>query len=248
MYIYLILLFIVFVAFNTAKQKIYFRPETNCDFYPVDIPDVFIHHDIHAWHSQSTKSNKTILYCHGNAGNIGSRTDILKQWNDQGFSVLMFDYPGYGMSKGSPTEQSFYESGEKCMDYLLTQTNKNNIILYGESIGCSVASHLASKYGSSCVVLQSGFSSIKDVAKHYMPVFLDWLLPFFHEFNTYDNLKKYKGHLMIMHSKEDEIIPYSNAEKLSHHTTNLYEITGSHNRPQFDIKRVSQFMIQSADA
>jgi esterase/lipase len=236
-----IVLFVIFVAFSTIKQKLYFRPDTNVSSYPDDVPNIMIDEQIHAWHIQSPTS-KTILYCPGNAGNIGGRLHVVDQWNQQGFSVLMFDYPGYGLSKGYPTENSLYESGEQCMEYLLRTVKSKDIIVFGESIGCSVAAHLAQKYDVDRVVFQSGFSSMKDVVRHYIPVYLDWMLPFFPEFSTYDKLKKHQGELMILHSREDKIIPFSNAEKLGDFTTNIYEINGSHNRPQFEIDKVAAFM------
>jgi hypothetical protein len=235
--------FILYVGVNSAKQKIYFQPNTDCRNYPTDIPDVWVD-GLHAWYLQSDKSNKTILYFHGNAGNIGTRLNTLYKWHDQGFSVLMYDYPGYGMSKGYPTEKSLYKSAEKMMEFLVTQTEKENIIPYGESIGCPVATYIASIHEIPLIVLQSGFSSMKEMASIFIPWWLDWVLPFVDDFNTHKMLGKYGGKAMLMHSKQDEIIPYSHAIKLTDFTTNLVEIHGTHNSPVFDISVVVAFMMK----
>ena len=238
----LILFFVLYVASNTMKQKIYFQPSIDVSKYPDDVPYVMIDDQIHAWYIQGT-SSKTILYCHGNAGNIGGRLGTLYKGVDQGYSVLMFDYPGYGFSKGYPTESTFYESGERCMNYLIkNDVDVKNIVLYGESIGCSVAAYLTTKFDVRKTVLQSGVSSIRDVAAHYIPSWMDWVLPMFPEFNTHECLKSYTGDLMVIHSRNDEIIPFSNAEKLSDYTTNLYEIDGTHNVPLINMKKVVDFI------
>ena len=182
--ILLILYFILYVGLHSAKQKIYFQPNIECNGYPVDIPDIWVS-GLHAWYLKSNKMDKTILYFHGNAGNIGSRIDTLYKWHDQGFSIVLYDYPGYGMSKGYPTEKSLYDSGDKMIEYLLSHINKVNIILYGESIGCPVDTHVANSHDISRIVLQSGFSSMKEMASILIPWWLDWFLPFIDDFNTY---------------------------------------------------------------
>lgn len=238
---FIIILFIIYVAFSTLKQKIYFHPDINCSDYPTNIPDLFID-ELHAWYVPSKKTNKVILYCHGNAGNISSRLHIIKKWNDEGYTILIYDYYGYGMSKGYPTESNFYKSGEKMLEYLLERHEKEDIVLYGESIGCAVVAYLGNTYEMPKMILQSGFSSIQEVAKEYLPTWLDWLLPFLDDFNTYELLKKYDGKILIMHSRKDEIISFSNAEKLTDYTMNLYEIEGTHNNPIFDVKKVGKFI------
>lgn len=236
-----IILFAVYVGVHTVKQKIMFMPSDDISIYPDDIDDVYID-NIHAWYSTSTKTNKTVLYCHGNSGNIGGRANIVRRWNEFGYSILMFDYPSYGLSTGQATEKSVKESAVKCLEYLLKHVKKENIILYGESIGCSVAAYLAAEYNMPCLIFQSGFSSLKDLVVDYVPSFLSWISEICTEFDTYSYLKKFNGKLLLLHSQEDEIIPYSHAQKMNIYATKLITIEGSHNFPKINMDDLIGFI------
>lgn len=249
MYLFLvpIIFFILYVVFETVKQAIYFFPSTTCN-YPNIYKNIFIeenNHNIHGWLYETEESPKIILYCHGNAGNIGNRLHIMKEWQDKGYSIFLFDYPGYGLSKGNPTEKSLYSSTEEALKYLLKFKSKKDIILYGESIGCSVATYVANKYNIETVILQSGFSSIKEVGKDYLPNYLHWILKLIKDFDTYKYLSQHNGRSLIMHSKDDEIIKYRHAEKLNDFSTEFYEIKGTHNNPIYNLDKVIEFIENS---
>jgi esterase/lipase len=240
----LILLFSLYVGFETLKQKLYFYPDTNCDNYPNIYKNVFIEENdfnIHGWLYESQANEKIIIFFHGNAGNIGNRQHIMKEWSNQGYSIFIFDYPGYGLSKGNPTEKSLYASAELVLKYVLKFKQKKNIVLYGESIGCSVATHIANKFNMNNLVLQSGFSSIKEVGKDFIPHYLQWLLYFIKDFDTYKELSTYNGKTLVLHSKDDEIIPFHHAETLRDFSE-LYEIHGSHNNPVYEILKIVEFI------
>jgi len=240
-----ILLFVLYVGLETLKQNIYFFPNTHCDHYDHTYKNIFIETDkynIHGWLYDSQEKDKIVIFFHGNAGNIGNRLNIMKQWQDAGYSILLFDYPGYGLSKGRPSEQSLYESSEEVLKYILKTKKKKDIVLYGESIGCSVASHVAVKFNINYLILQSGFISIKEVGKDFLPDYLHWFLHIIKDFNTYDILSKYNGKLMILHSKDDEIISFRHAESLKDFSTEFYEIHGNHNNPQFDFLKITNFI------
>ena len=243
--IILLILFSLYIGIESIKQKLYYYPNINCENYNNNFDNIFIDDDkIHAWYSEYNPTDDIIFYCHGNSGNIGSRTHIIDMWNKQGFSIFIFDYPGYGLSKGTPSENKLYKCGEKSFEYLLNIKPKNKIILYGESIGCSVASHLAVKYKIDKLVLQSGFSSMKNLSHDILPSFLYFLGIFVYEFDISGKLLNYNGDVMLLHSKSDEIIPYKHAKILKNHTNNLYTIQGTHNNPIFDLKKIINFINQ----
>lgn len=240
-----LILFCLYIGLETIKQTLYFQPDTNCDDYTDDYENVFFECNSYTLHGLlylTEESEKIILYCHGNAGNIGHRLNIMNQWKQEGYSIFMFDYPGYGLSKGNPSEKSLYQSGEEALKYLLKTKKKKNIILYGESIGCSVASYLATTFNIDKLILQSGFISMKEVAKDYLPSYCHLLLFIVNEFNTYQYLSKFNGKLMILHSKEDEIIFFRHAEQLKIFSTEFIEIQGTHNEPMIDYKKLIKFI------
>ena len=241
----MILLFSLYVGVETIKQLVYFHPDTNCNHYPIFYKNVFIEENgfnIHGWFHESEEKNKIIIFFHGNAGNIGNRFHIMKQWEDHGYSIFIFDYPGYGLSKGNPTEKSLYKSSEEVIKYILKFKQKKDIVLYGESIGCTVASYIATKYNINTLVLQSGFISIKEMGKDYLPIYLHKPMDLINDFNTYDILSKYNGKCLILHSKEDEIIKFRHAESLKDFSSDFIEIQGTHNNPQIDIKKITNFI------
>ena len=135
--------------------------------------------DIHAWFSRNNNTDKCVLLCHGNAGNISTRIQFYYYLNRLGLSVLFFDYPGFGLSTGTPTEDNCVNSGCKFIDYLINEQNfkKNDIIIYGESIGCSIATSISNIYKNKYLVLLSGFTSIRDLIPEIIP-FGDLLYPF----------------------------------------------------------------------
>jgi len=179
--------------------------------------------------------DKCILFLHGNAGNISNRLHYIESFYNMGFSLLFFDYPGFGKSNGKPSEESCIQCSSLFYDYLFVHKNitKDNIILYGESIGGSIASSLALLCNSKYLVIQSSFTEIKDISLFFK---LDF------GFNTMEYLKKRyklnrkdkKMKTMIIHSKEDEIIDIQNAEKLALYADNLYITTGTHSNINID--------------
>src|SRR5207248_2460746 len=109
----------------------------------------------------------TLLFCHGNAGNISHRLDKLQIFHKLGLNVLLFDYRGYGQSEGVPSESGTYADAEAAYRYL-TETRKippSQIILYGESLGCAVATEMARRHPAAALILESPFTSTVAMAK-----------------------------------------------------------------------------------
>jgi alpha-beta hydrolase superfamily lysophospholipase len=174
---------------------------------------------IHAWWAAPrgwTPEQGAVLFCHGNAGNLSNRGMGLVDWQKGlGSAVLIFDYPGYGRSTGQPTEAGCYASADLCWTWL-TETKgipPEQVILYGESLGGAVAIDLGSRQPCRAVVTRAAFSSFPDMAQKAFP----WLPARWLCRNQMDNVGKIckvSAPVVIAHGTEDELVPYSQAERL----------------------------------
>ncbi|MBW8002705.1 MAG: alpha/beta hydrolase [Planctomycetes bacterium] len=164
---------------------------------------------ISALYLPNPKAEFTIIYSHGNAEDLGDIRFILERFNLKGFSVLAFDYQGYGTSTGKPSQKNAYQDIETLYQYLTEQLNTppNRIIAMGRSIGSAVASHLASKYPIAGLILQSPPTSAFRVITR-IP-----LLPF-DKFNNLRHIKKITCPVLVIHSSDDNIIPTWHGRKV----------------------------------
>jgi esterase/lipase len=200
--------------------------------------DVYIknnNEEYHGWYIEGNYKNsisqsKCILFFHGNAGNISYRLNYIEKLNELGFSLLFFDYPGFGLSNGSPTENLCIKCSEGFYKYLINEKKflNKNIIFYGESIGGSIASSLANICNIKYLIIQSTFTDIKEIIKNIVNYNL--LIMNNIGFETLENLKiRYKLNklekkmkTMIIHSNEDELIDNKHADILSKYSDKLY--------------------------
>lgn len=169
---------------------------------------------LNAWYKPATMDKPTILYLHGNAGHIGHRMYLARQFISQGFGVFLFDYRGYGGNKGRPTEAGLYRDGRAAIYFLQQRIGNNQLILYGESLGTGVATKLATEFQFCALILQSPYTSLTALARYHYP----WLLiPPRDKYDSLDRIKKIHIQLLIVHGKNDEIVPYSLGQKLYNH-------------------------------
>jgi hypothetical protein len=204
-------------------------------------------HILHAWYS-NTSSSKTILYCHGNAGNLTFRLDKMNKFKDLEISVLMFDYMGFGKSTGETLIESIYDDAVDCMEYLVKEKNVNinDIVPIGESIGCFPASKIASVYNLPKVIIFAGFHSISDAIYDLLPVPLNYVgsLISYGDLHTGKYLEKFNGKSLLFHSKEDEVVSYNNALKNSKYGCTLIDVKGTHNNLDIDWNIVRDFILE----
>jgi len=179
------------------------------------------------------EAKSTIIYCHGNAGNISHRLEILKMLNSLGVNVLIFDYRGYGKSKGIPSEKGTYLDALAAYEYISARpdVDMSKIAVFGKSLGGTVAADLATNADVSAVILDSAFTSTSDMAKEIYPS-----LPIGSFLSIkYDTLSKV-GNLdmpkLIIHSEDDEIVPFAHGERIfaaSSQPKEFYRARGGHN-------------------
>ncbi len=156
------------------------------------------------------------LFCHGNAGNVASRSPSLWLLNQRhGLAVMSFDYRGYGRSEGSPSESGILRDARAARAWLAKRTNtaEKDIVVLGRSLGGAVAVDLASQDGARGLVLASTFTSLPDVAAEHMP----WTLPHLlmtQRLNSKAKIKHYRGPLLQSHGDSDELIPIDLAREL----------------------------------
>jgi fermentation-respiration switch protein FrsA (DUF1100 family) len=203
----------------------------------LDYEDVSLHPadgiKLHGWWVPAGEPRGTVLMMHGNAGNISHRLGYLAMFNRLGYSVLLFDYRGYGKSGGNPDEEGTYRDAEAAWQHL-TEARKlaaRDIVIVGESLGGGIATWLAVKYPPRAVVLASTFTSVPDLGAQIYP----WLPVRLLARVRYDNLGRVgniDAPIMIAHSRDDDIIPFSHGEGLfaaAHEPKQMLVLAGGHN-------------------
>ncbi|MFK7816041.1 MAG: alpha/beta hydrolase [Gammaproteobacteria bacterium] len=191
---------------------------------------------INAWYipakKSKTDSKKTVLFFHGNAGNISHRLETIKIYNNLGLDFLIIDYRGFGLSTGKPSEQGTYIDADTAWEYLTEQRKltPQEIIIAGRSLGGGVAAELAKKVRPAMLILESTFTSMTEVsAKHYP--FMPTSLIVKHEYETYLKLKDIHCPIVIAHSKKDEVIPHEHSQRnftVANEPKQFIELHGGH--------------------
>ncbi len=184
--------------------------------------DVFFYNTrnerLHGWYFEQAGAGKTVLVSHGNAGNLSHRVDLIKMLLKTGASVFIYDYAGYGLSKGSPSVDGCIDDSVAAFDFLTKEKKlpAESIVLYGESIGTAFTCQLAERRKSGALILQSSFQSLPQIAGEKMPLFCVYPKNIF-PCNQLDSLSYVKGEhppLLIIHGKLDNLLPCHNGEDL----------------------------------
>ena len=187
---------------------------------------------LHAWFVPGEAARPTVLLFHGNAGNISHRLDKLAVLHGLGVSVLLLDYRGYGQSEGQPDEPGTYRDADAAYDWLLRRgTGSASLVLYGESLGGAVATDLAARRAVAGLILESTPSSILDVARHHYPM-IPVRLFLSARYDALAKIARVKAPVLILHSAQDEIVPFTMAEKLyaaASEPKRLVRLSGGHN-------------------
>ena len=189
---------------------------------------------LHGWYiPREGEERGVILFLHGNAGNISHRLDSLRIFNELGYASFIFDYRGYGQSEGKPTEKGTYLDAEAAWRYLVEQhgVKPREIIYFGRSLGASIAAYLATREPPKALILESAFTSVGDFASSIYPIYPTRLMARY-SYNTRKYLQSINCPLLIIHSKQDEIVPFTHGQQLfdsANHPKQLLNIVGGHN-------------------
>lgn len=171
---------------------------------------------IKGWYSPPKSQNQpTLVYFHGNAGDISNRSFIARTFLDLNYGFFLLTYRGYSGNPGTPSEQGLYSDARAVINFLMKKgLSPKSIVLMGESIGSGVAIQMATEFPIHALILMAPFSSLADVAKIHYSFFLpfNWLIK-----EKYDSMAK-AAHIhapvLIIHGKKDTIIPPELSRKL----------------------------------
>jgi pimeloyl-ACP methyl ester carboxylesterase len=164
---------------------------------------------LHGWWMEANEPHATVLFLHGNAGNIGDRVPHYELLSAAGFNVLAFDYRGYGRSTGRPTEAGTYLDARAARDAL---PEDQPVIYVGESLGGAIALELALHRPPNGLVLQSTFTSIRHMARLHYPIVPPALVP--DAYPSLDRIRDLKAPLLVLHGRNDEIVPLMDGQAL----------------------------------
>ncbi len=188
---------------------------------------------LHGWFVPAAEPRGTLLFFHGNAGNISHRLDSLRIFHDLGLGTLILDYRGYGQSEGTPSEEGTYLDAEAALGYLQKQRGvaAEGVIVFGRSLGAAIAAHLASRHQVRALILESAFTSVPEMAATLYP-FLPtrWLVRF--SYATKDYVGERSCPLLVIHSRDDEIVPFEQGQALfaaANPPKRFLELRGGHN-------------------
>jgi fermentation-respiration switch protein FrsA (DUF1100 family) len=203
------------------EERFFFQPKRELVATPAErgIPfaEVWFGPDssLHGWFIPGP-SAVTVLWLHGNGGNISHRLDLLEQlYRSLGASFFLFDYHGYGRSSGAPSEATLYADARAALAYVRSRPESTNsrIVYFGKSLGAAVAVQLAVEEPPDRLVLQSGFTSIPDLASWYAPLFpLGALLHT--RFPTVDRIGSVRAPVLFVHGDRDEVVPIEHGRLL----------------------------------
>lgn len=192
---------------------------------------------INGWFVPHPHAVGTLLWFHGNGGNISDRLPQIKHFHAAlPVHIMIVDYRGYGKSEGEASEEGTYLDAEAAYDYLLTREGK--IIVYGQSLGAAVAMELALRRPqTNRLILEAPFLSIREMAKvHYGWLPIGGLIT-----TQYDNIKKI-GHLrvpvLILHGDQDETVPYEHGQRLfgaANAPKRFYSIPNAHHNDTYEV-------------
>lgn len=189
---------------------------------------------INAWYVPSPRARATVLFSHGNAGNIGNRLETIRMMHSLGLNVLVYDYRGFGRSEGSPGEDGTYRDAEAAWDYLVkhAETAPERIILWGRSLGGAVAIELATRKKAGALIVESTFTSLTAMANIVVP-YLPGSLLVRHRYANSEKVPAITAPALFIHSPDDEMIPFAHGRELYEKTSSpqktFVAISGTHN-------------------
>ena len=230
----------IFVYVKYLEARSLFYPSKKIEYTPaaigLEFTDTYFKtkdgKTINGWLVPAKQAKYTILFFHGNGGNISHRLDKIKILNNIGLNIFIIDYRGYGKSEGKPSEKGVYLDANAAYDYLakIKGISPDSIIVYGESLGGAVAIELCTKISAKALITEEVFSSIRDMGKIMYP----YLPSFFvsDRFNSLARIEKINIPKLFIHSRNDNLVPFALSEKLykkAKEPKRLAIISGDHN-------------------
>lgn len=227
------------------ERKSIFYPTKRIDFTPdvigLKYEDLYFRTNggvrLNGWWIPARNPRATLLFCHGNAGNIGDRMEFIGLFNEMNLDLFIFDYRGFGKSAGRPNESGTYLDAVSAYNYVRSNKDvpEDKIILFGKSIGGNVAIDLATKVNAALLISDSAFTSTVAMGRQVYP-FLPVKLIITQRYDALSKIGKIDLPKLIIHSKEDEIVPFHHGEELyaaADVPKEFFVTEGSHNEAIF---------------
>lgn len=171
---------------------------------------------LHGWFVPHGQSQTTLIWFHGNAGNISHRLANIRLLHELAkIHVFIFDYRGYGRSEGKVSEEGTYLDGEAAVEYLRRDrgAEPKRTVFFGRSLGAAVAAEMATRVNPMALILESPFASIREMARETFPYLpIDYLLRT--KYDVVDKVRKVKSPVLVLHGDRDEIVPFSQGKKV----------------------------------
>ena len=205
---------------------------------------------LHGWLIPG-QADFTFVLFHGNAGNISDRLDYVELLHrNVGASILIFDYRGYGLSEGVPSESGLYLDGQASIELLIShyypEINEENIVLLGRSLGSAVAIKLASLYEVRSLVVEAPFTSIGALAKYNYPFLPEVLLNRILKarYDSRINMESLHVPLMVIHGGRDSVVPIAMGRELYESADvpkYFYSVDGANHNDTYIVAGVDYF-------
>ncbi len=193
---------------------------------------------VFGWFIDAGPTSPVLLWCHGNAGNVSHRLENIRQLYQRGISVMIFDYRGYGRSTGVPSEAGFYQDALASYDYLIQhrRISPERLIIFGRSLGSSVAGEVAIRRSSAGLMVEGSFPSIQAMSDHhYFGLPTRWLMDV--DFNLAKKVRVLQVPLLVIHGEQDSIVPMALGRQVfetAHEPKRWYAVSGAgHNDVPF---------------
>tara|TARA_B100000945_G_scaffold286973_1_gene258243 strand:+ start:84 stop:875 length:792 start_codon:yes stop_codon:yes gene_type:complete len=214
------LIVVAFVFFNQRNllyhpfENNYNKDSANFSYEEILIP-TSNENNLKAWfHKKDLKQKKTLVFFHGNAGDLRNRIYKLNLIKDFDINFLIVAYRGFSGNEGKPSETGLYDDARSTLDWLKKQgVREDNIILYGESLGTGVSVEVAQNKKFAGIILESPFTSMVDAGKFYY-FYLPVSLLLKDRYETVKKLKNIKIPILVMHGKKDKIVPFHMGQKV----------------------------------
>ena len=217
----LIYLTITSVLYYSQRSLLYHPTENNYsgDQLTVPIDKVRIKTDdnieLLSWyHDKDIQNYKTILFLHGNAGSLENRIHKINHFNEMEINFLIISWRGFSGNEGKPTEEGLYKDAKSAVKWLINKgVKKENIIIYGESLGTGIATEISQNESFSGIILESPFTSMVAAGKSKYPIFPIGLL-LKDKYESDKKIKNIKSPVLVMHGEADTIVPFWMGKKI----------------------------------